>query len=405
MKFERLERTEVFRDPIYGYVYIDYQLIIDLINTKEMQRMKRIHQLGGTLQVFPTAEHSRFSHSLGTYEIVRRIFASSKEIAESLDEEAKVTALCAALLHDLGHGPLSHAFEMVHPVSHEYYTSAIIQGDTEINQVLSSVSKDFPSKVASVINHTHPDPILSQLISSQLDADRLDYMLRDAYFTGTTYGHVDLDRLLRGISAKKGRVVFKENNLSNVENIMFSRYHMYTQVYFHPVAFCYEVIVMNALRRFFDLVEAGYKFRNDYKYLKPFASKKALEPKDYLEMDDNSLFFYLREFIEEDDKILSDLADRAINRKLLKYKHAGEGEDNNSLKEEVAKKGYDPAYYYYEGQLDNVVYQKYDRRDIMNIMIKKRDGEVVELDRISPIVKAITDRRLKTEKNKIIIYI
>jgi len=405
MEFKKLERTEVFRDPIYGYVYIDYQLIIDLINTSEMQRLKRIHQLGGTLQVFPTAEQSRFSHSLGTYEIVRRIFVSSKEIDETLKEEDKVVALCAALLHDIGHGPLSHAFEMIHPISHEYYTCAIIKGDSEINRVLSGVSPDFANKVASVIDHTHPDPILSQLISSQLDADRLDYMLRDAYFTGTTYGHVDLDRLLRGISAKKGRVVFKENNLSNVENIMFSRYHMYTQVYFHPVAFCYEVIVMNALKRFFVLKKNNYKFKNNYKYLEPFASNTALEPHVYVQMDDFVLFFYLKQFGEEDDSILSDLATRALNRKLLKYQHASENADVSNLRESVISKGYNPEYYYYEGELNNVIYQKYDRKDINTIMIKKRDGEVVELEKVSSIVKAITDRRNKTEKNKIIIYI
>lgn len=405
MEFKKLERTEVFRDPIYGYVRIDYQLLLDLIDTEEMQRMKRIHQLGGTLQVFPTAEHSRFAHSLGTYEIVRRMITYTDELSQNLSEEDKLTVLCAALLHDIGHGPLSHAFEMVHPINHERYTTAIIRCDSNINQVLAKVSPTFPDKVAQVIEHTHPNPILSQLISSQLDADRLDYMLRDAHVTGTAYGHIDLDRLLRGMTVDKGRIVYKESNVSNIENIILGRYHMYIQVYFHPVSYCYEVIVMNALRRYFELENSNYKFKNNYEYLKPFAKMEMLEPHIYTQMDDNVLFFYLKQFSKEDDTILSDLGYRALNRKLLKYEYGSKIGDGKDIKEDVAQGGYDPNYYFHEGELNSQIYKKYAKNDINSILIKRRDGSIAPLEQISSIVKAITDNRIKNEPNRIIVHI
>ena len=265
MKFELLEDIEAYRDPVHGYVKVEYKLIYDLICSKELQRMKRIHQLGGTLQVFPTAEHSRFSHSLGTYEIIRNIINTSKQLKEALTEEEVITVMCAGLLHDIGHGPFSHAFEMVHPIHHEYYTTAIIRGNSEVNKVLREVDESLPEKVASVIEKKHPNPILTQLISSQLDADRMDYMLRDAYFTGTTYGYIDIERLFRGILIDNGRIVYKESNVPNIENIVMGRYHMYTQVYHHPASYCYEIMIMTLIKRYFELEKAGYKFKLDGK--------------------------------------------------------------------------------------------------------------------------------------------
>ena len=300
--------------------------------------MKRIHQLGGTLQVFSTAEHSRFTHSLGTYEIARRILESSQEVRSSLSEEEVIITLCAALLHDIGHGPLSHAFEMIHPIKHEDYSCLIITGDTEVNRVLKMADKNLPAKIAQVINHTYPNPIPVQLISSQLDVDRLDFLLRDAYFTGTPYGHIDLDRLLRGITAIEGRLVFKENNVSNIENIILGRYHMYTQVYFHPVAYCYEVLVMSTLKRYFDLLKSGYQFKHPYTYLEPLASGEVLDLKTYITLDDGVIGYYMHTFSEEDDPILADLSERVLNRHNLKYKYIKTEKEVAAIKQSVIQK-------------------------------------------------------------------
>ncbi len=405
MKFELLPEVEAYRDPIHGYVYVEYKIINDLIRTKEVQRLKRIHQLGGTLQVFPTAEHSRFSHSLGTYEIVRTILNNSKTIKDSLNEEEQVTLLCAALLHDIGHGPFSHAFEMIHPVHHELYSAAIIRGDSEINGVLSAIDPKLADKVALVIEKKHPNPILTQLISSQLDADRMDYMLRDAYFTGTTYGYIDIGRLFRGLLIDKGRIVYKESNVSNIENIVMGRYHMYTQVYYHPASYCYEIIIMNLLKRYFELAKAGYHLKNNYKYLWPFAEGKPVTVSEYTNLDDTVIYFYIRCFCEEDDPILKDLGDRALNRHLFKYKYVKCESELEEIKNKVIAAGYDPAYYFYYGRLTQHVYKKYGKNDTSSILIKLRDGEVKELTQVSSIVKAVTKESVAENGDIIAVYL
>ena len=165
-----LTREKVLRDPIHDYIYVQHQVILDLINTKEFQRLRRIKQLGTTSLTFHGAEHSRFTHSVGVYEITRRICDNfqrnypTKEAGDGLwDDSEKLVALCAALLHDIGHGPYSHTFEHIFKTDHEAITAQILTDpSTEINQVLAGVSTDFPAKVASVIQKTYPNPQVVQ---------------------------------------------------------------------------------------------------------------------------------------------------------------------------------------------------------------------------------------------------
>ena len=318
--FIKLPKTKVYKDPIHGFISIQYQVIKELIDTREVQRLRRIHQLGGTLEVFPTSEHSRFSHSLGCYETCRRMINEVEGLSASLNEKEIVAALCAALLHDIGHGPFSHAFEMVHKVEHEYYSSKIIRQDSEVSKVLAKY--DLNEEVATIIDKTHPNKLLVQLVSSQIDADRIDYLLRDAYFTGTSFGAIDVDRLIRVMIVKENKIVFKEQGLSNIENFMLGRYHMYRQVYYHPASLCYEVITTNMLKRYFELKKLGYKFKFDYTFLNPFVDNEEVSNEDYYNLDDNVIHFYAKQFYQEEDVILKDLADRFINRKLLKRVHA-----------------------------------------------------------------------------------
>ncbi|MBC1926218.1 HD domain-containing protein, partial [Listeria innocua] len=166
---EKLLEEKVFKDPVHGYVHVSDKLIWDLIATKEFQRLRRIHQLGTTSLTLHGAEHSRFNHSLGVYEIVRQIIDVTFANEPQLEPEERMVALCAALLHDLGHGPFSHAFEKVFGTDHEEYTQAIIIGNTEVSEVLSRVGEDFPLKVASIIKKNYPNQTLVKLISSQID--------------------------------------------------------------------------------------------------------------------------------------------------------------------------------------------------------------------------------------------
>ena len=203
MEFRKLDETKVLKDPVHSYIHIYYEVVWQCIDSKEFQRLRRIRQLGGDFQVYPTAEHSRFSHSLGVYEIVRRMVTEIKSLSNELSEYDKVSVMLAGLLHDVGHGPFSHAFEHVTNHSHEDYTVKIILGNTELNAVLSKVSKNLPHDIVAIIQHTHKNDILNQIVSGQLDADRMDYLLRDSYFTATSYGQFDLERILRTMRVRK----------------------------------------------------------------------------------------------------------------------------------------------------------------------------------------------------------
>ena len=184
---------KVFRDPVHDYVHVDHPIIYQLINSKEFQRLRRIKQLGTSGFTFHGGEHSRFSHCLGAYEISRRILSIFEEkYAEQWNSDENLLTMTAALLHDIGHGAYSHTFEGLFGTDHEKMTQLIITSpETEVNQILLQVAPDFPNRVASVIDHTYPNKQVVQLISSQIDVDRMDYLLRDAYFTGASYGKFD----------------------------------------------------------------------------------------------------------------------------------------------------------------------------------------------------------------------
>lgn len=315
----RLEEEKVFKDPVHKYIYVQDQLIWDLINTPEFQRLRRIRQLGTTYLTFHGAEHSRFSHSLGVYEITRRII-SQFERSEYPDwpREEKLVCLCAALLHDLGHGPFSHSIEEVMEFDHEEWSCHIIEGSTEVNRLLSAVGPDFPRKVASIIRKRYEKPIVVNLVSSQMDADRMDYLLRDAYFTGANYGTFDLDRILRVLRPHQGRIVVKESGMHAVEDYLMSRYQMYWQVYFHPVTRSSEIMLRKILLRAQELCRTGYPFRWIPEPLVRLF-RQELDVSSYLKLDEALVQTAFAAWTEEEDKLLSELCSGFLNRKLYKY--------------------------------------------------------------------------------------
>ena len=257
--FKKLERTKVFRDPIYGYIEVDLELISNLIDSKEVQRLRRIRQLSGVGMVFQTAEHSRFCHALGTYQMARLVLLKVEGIKENLDEYEQVLFLCASLLHDIGHGPYSHAFENVLDVSHEEMSARIITyKDSDIYKILVE-EKINPFDISSIIRKEGKYRLIEQLISSQLDVDRLDYLSRDAYFTGALYGNIDRLRLLRSLIIKDQKVLVRASGLHSVESYLMARYHMYFQVYYHPVARAYELLLESIYNRIKDLVANNIK--------------------------------------------------------------------------------------------------------------------------------------------------
>ncbi|EAG6377602.1 HD domain-containing protein [Listeria monocytogenes CFSAN002355] len=397
---EKLREEKVFKDPVHGYVHVSDKIIWDLIATKEFQRLRRIHQLGTTSLTFHGAEHSRFNHSLGVYEIVRQIIDVTFANEPQLDPEERMVALCAALLHDLGHGPFSHAFEKVFGTDHESYTQEIIIGDTEVNKILMRAGEEFPLKVAAIIKKNYPNQTLVKLISSQIDADRMDYLLRDAYYTGVSYGKFDLERILRVLrpSPDGNGVIVKYSGMHAVEDYIMSRYQMYQQVYFHPVSRSGEVLLWKILERTKKLYCAGYEFQATPIQVLPFFLNE-VSLKDYIVLDDIVLMYYFSIWQEEEDPILSDLCSRFLNRRLLRYINYDPKEDAElyaELKGLLEKADIDPSYYLVIDSSSDLPYDYYlpgvgSGKDPIKLLMG--NGELRELSTESPVVEAIGRER------------
>ena len=398
MELKRLDETKVLKDPVHSYIHIHYEVIWNCLDSKEFQRLRRIRQLGGDFQVYPTAEHSRFSHSLGVYEIVRRMVTEVKTLCAELTEYEKVCVMLAGLLHDVGHGPFSHAFEHVTNHSHEEYTAKIILGDTELNPILRAVSKKMPEDIVSIIQHTHENDILNQIVSGQLDADRMDYLLRDSYFTATSYGQFDLERILRTMRVRKtseGRkvIVVKHTGIHSVEDYIMARYQMYWQVYYHPVARSYEAVFIQLFNRLKDIFKDNKDYFEDMKVLIPFLEKAEVSEEEYFRLDENSLLYCCALIQDKDDVIAADLAKRLQNRKLFEYVDYNE-ENLGQIQNMLRDNGYDEQYYLRIENIEASVYSPYKGR---KILIEKLDGQIVALEKASTIVESITKGQTKKE--------
>lgn len=400
---EKLPEEKVFKDPVHRYIHVRDRVIWDLVSTKEFQRLRRIRQLGTTYLVFHGAEHSRFQHSLGVYEIVRRIIDDGFRGRQEWNEEQRLVALCAALLHDLGHGPFSHAFEKVFTLDHEQFTQRILLEQTEVHAVLSRVAPEFPQKVADVIAKTYPDKLVVSLISSQIDADRMDYLQRDAYYTGVSYGHFDMERILRVMRPTEEQVVIKSSGMHAVEDYIMSRYQMYWQVYFHPVSRSAEVILIKILHRAKHLYETGYSFAHEPIHFISFFQQQ-FRLKDYIALDESVLLTYFQWWMDESDEILADLCDRFVNRRLFHYAEFDPASQYMKFGELVKlfqEAGLDPEYYLVTDSSSDLPYDFYrpgEENERVPIYLQMKNGDLRELSRMSDVVDAISGKRRTDHK-------
>ena len=276
------------RDVIHGDIDINEDIFIDLIETKEFQRLRNIKQIGLSYVSFPTAEHSRFSHSIGVYHLATRMI----EVLENktnidLDDSDCLSLRIACLLHDVGHGAFSHTSEEFFGFNHEQYSIDIIKSsDTQINQVLNKYNPNLIDTVVSFIKKDHPHNILNEILSGTVDVDRMDYLLRDSYFAGVKYGEVDIDRLFNVIDIKENQLVFHEKGLKAVEDFIMSRYNMFSQVYLNKKALAYEVLVREILAELKKLSTTNLaQLPNGVNKLLPFFNNQ-VSVKDYLLVDD-----------------------------------------------------------------------------------------------------------------------
>ena len=398
---ETLHEEKVFKDPVHRYVHVRDKLIWDLIGTKEFQRLRRIRQLGTTYLTFHGAEHSRFSHSLGVYEIMRRIVENFQQFSKWSEEE-RLLALSAALLHDIGHGPFSHTFEKVFHHDHESFTEKIILGDTEVNAVLANVSESFPQQVADIIAKTSENKLIVSMISSQIDADRMDYLLRDAYFTGVSYGQFDLERILRVMRFHDDQVVIKSTGMHAVEHYIMSRYQMYWQVYFHPVSRSAEVILRKILHRVKGLLSNGYTFKQPPDVFQSFFTDE-VDLSEYLQLDESVIIYFFHQWQKEDDEILADLCQRFVNRRLFKYVEFNpmQVKEWHELYEAFQTAGINPDYYLVLDSSSDLPYDFYrpgEDEERVPIQLLMPNGELRELSRESELVDAISGKKRTDHK-------
>lgn len=275
------------RDAIHGDISIEEEVIKQLIETKEFQRLRNIKQLGLTYLAFPTTEHSRFMHSVGVYYLVTQLLdVLEAKTGQAFEVKERLALQIACLLHDLGHGPFSHTSEEFFGFNHEDYTIKIIEDkDTEVNKVLTNYGESIIEEVVSFIKKTHHNPVLNSILSGTIDVDRMDYLMRDSYFSGVSYGEIDIQRIFNVIDIKDNSIVFHEKGVKALEDIIISRYNMFSQVYLNKKALAYEVLVAEILGELRTLVDSQFKLPYSVEKVLPFFDGN-ISVKDYLLADD-----------------------------------------------------------------------------------------------------------------------
>ena len=362
----------IYRDPVHNIIRLrtdtdEGRLMVRLVDSFEFQRLRRIKQLGLALFTYQGAEHSRFAHSLGVLHLMTRVLDRLGE-KYRIPEEARAAARAAALLHDTGHGPFSHVMEKVLNFHHEEWTRrAVLSEETEIGQVLRDFSPELPEAVASIIAGTFRPAFLTQLVSSQLDVDRMDYLLRDSLMTGAKYGNYDLEWIINAIEidVEADRIYVSARGLYAVEEYLQARYYMFRQVYFHRTLRSAEAVLRSTLRRALELIAAGERVwcAPDTAFEKVL-KRAPLTLADHLELDDAEITFHIKQWQRSSDPILSDLSRRFIGRRLFKAIDMDMPESERAdfitaARAAVERRGFDPAYYFIEDHAGDVPYYSY----------------------------------------------
>ncbi|MBE7381426.1 MAG: HD domain-containing protein [Leptolyngbya sp. SIO1E4] len=392
-----LKRTRTYHDPLHGAIALERHdsveaLLIALIDTPPFQRLRRVRQLGAASLTFHGAESSRFTHALGVMELTRKAFDFLAQRYPHLHPH-RATVLCAALLHDIGHGPFSHTAEEVFKIHHETWTQRIIRESPPVQTLLAQHDADLIEKVASVYTHQHPIPLIWQLVSSQLDCDRLDYLMRDSYFTGASYGHLDLDRILRSLDMDDtGNLMVSRKGQTAVEHYLLVRYFMYAQVYNHPKNLAATWILQQAFRQARVCIAEHMLEADETVQAWLNHPEESLTLDHYLAADDIVFTYHLQRWQHHHDRLLADLCQRFIHRNLLKGRDVStipEGDRAELLQKtrlKVAEYGYDPPDVYCGlSQSQSRGYTLYQRGIKVSV-----EGKPVDINQLSPLVEPLT---------------
>lgn len=372
MRSDQSER--IYRDAVHNIIRLQLgsaegELLARLIDSAEFQRLRRVRQLGLGFFAYQTAEHSRFTHSLGAFHLATRILAKLRNNYDISDEDWLAVRV-AALVHDVGHGPFSHVIETILGFHHEDFTvEAVLSEETEIGRLLREYSSELPERVAGIIRGTFRPMALAQLVSSQLDVDRMDYLLRDSMMTGVKYGIYDLEWIIKSIEINEetDQLYVSARGIYAVEDYLQARYYMFRQVYFHRTLRAAEMLLQSLLRRALDLFKAGQPvwYSPDTAF-ESILKGKQLTLKQHLALDDADVMFYIKQWQRSNDPILSDLSKRFLNRRLFKAFDLDMPESElrtfvENARKTVADKGFDTEYYFIEDKAGDVPHYFYTK--------------------------------------------
>lgn len=377
---------KIINDPVYGFITIDHPLILQIISHPFYQRLRNIHQMAFAHLVYPGAVHSRLHHSLGAYHLMCIALSELKSKNIDITPEEELGAKVAILLHDIGHGPFSHAleYELIKNAHHESISIALMQ---KLNQEMDGQLQT----AIDIFTNKHPKKFLFQLVSGQLDVDRMDYLNRDSFFTGVAEGVIGYDRILKMLTVHNGNLMVEEKAIYSIEKFLVSRRLMYWQVYLHKTVLSAEMMLVKIIDRAKELIAQGQTVVAATDELSFFLQnantnypiEQHLET--FCRLDDHDVMATIKNWNHHPDKILAVLCRSIVERKLLKVKLQAEPFDesfkNEKIKDACSKLGIskqESKYFVFTGEASNTTYNPGDER--INILFK--DGTIKDISKV-----------------------
>ena len=369
---------KIINDPVYGFITIDDELIYAIISHPYYQRMRRIHQMAMAQLVYPGAVHTRLHHSLGAYHLMYNAINELKGKGILISAEEEQAAKIAILLHDIGHGPYSHALEhvLIKNASHEKLSLLLME----------KMNVEFSGRLQMAINifkNEYPKKFLHQLVSGQLDVDRMDYLTRDSFFTGVSEGVIGYDRIIKMLTVYNGELMAEEKGIYSIEKFLVSRRLMYWQVYLHKTVLCAEKMLVNIINRA-RVLKAGAPSNALNTFLRNEFREEDIERHldDFCMLDDYDVLSAIKSWTLHPDVILSFLCKGIVNRRLLKVRYSGTIIDNNLVKEkkQLVMQNFqvnneEAGYLVFAGETGNETYS--DQDEHINILFK--DGSIKDI--------------------------
>lgn len=377
---------KIINDPVYGFITIDDPLVFQVISHPWYQRLRRIHQMAFAHLVYPGAVHTRLHHSLGAYHLMCNALTELKSKGVEITPEEETAAKIAILLHDIGHGPFSHALENVLISNTHHETISIL-----IMRVLNEQMKGQLHKAIDIFTNNYTKPFLHQLISGQLDVDRMDYLTRDSFYTGVSEGVIGYDRILKMLTVKGGDLMVEEKGIYSIEKFLVARRLMYWQVYLHKTVLGAEKTLIKIIQRAKELIQQGQTVKAasatfDF-FLQSATSPVFVDQQldKFCMLDDYDVLTTIKNWIFHSDTVLSTLCRCLIDRRLLKVKLQAEPFDQdwintqrNNICRQLKVKESDCDYFLFTGEAVNTTYNPAEER--INILFKT--GTVTDISKV-----------------------